>query len=163
MITTTVPAQITSVEDKIAANLSLLQVVLLVMPVCLATVLIIIFPPNLKISAYKVFLVCLVALTCGVFAIRWKNELVIHKFLRRMYFYKRPSIYLSTIAPRCNCNEAVEEDVEPRDSLDLKLLKKRPPLEPVQLASVTERFEKNNKGFIADKEGNLNAIIGFKA
>lgn len=163
MITTTVPAQITSVEDKITGNLSLLQVVLLIAPVCISTVLIVIFPPNMKIAAYKIIIAFLVGFTSVTMSIRWKDELIIQRFLKLLYFYKRPSIYLSTVAPPCSCSHVMEEDRLASDSQNMDLIQKRRPLNPAELISMTESFEKNNKGFVTDKEGNLSAIIGFKA
>lgn len=163
MITTSVPAQITSVEDKIAGSLSLLQVILLAMPVCFSTVLIVVFPPNLKIATYKITLAVFVGIISVVLSIRLKDELIILRCLKILSFYRRPSIYLSTISSACNCNDTKIENGQPSDIEEPKLIRQRLTIDPAELAILSDSLEKSGKGFVADKEGNLNAIIGLKA
>jgi len=48
MKTTTVPAQVTTVEDRLAGNLSLTQLLLLVCPVFVSCLIYVVFPPFIK-------------------------------------------------------------------------------------------------------------------
>ena len=53
MRTTVIPAQITTVEDRIGANLNLTQIVLLLASLFIATFIYATFPPKLVISFFK--------------------------------------------------------------------------------------------------------------
>ena len=48
-----IPAQITTVEDKIAGNLNLTQILLLMIPVFWLMIVYTIFPPYMEFSVYK--------------------------------------------------------------------------------------------------------------
>jgi hypothetical protein len=77
MKVTIVPAQVTTVEDRIAGNLSLSQLMLLVAPIFGATALYVILPPNLHSAPYKLVIMAILALVCGLLAIRLKGKLVL--------------------------------------------------------------------------------------
>jgi hypothetical protein len=77
MKSTIVPAQITTIEDKVAGNLSLMQLVLLSTPVFIVMVIYIIAPPFLKMAAYKMVVVAIFAVVFGVLAIRVKGRILL--------------------------------------------------------------------------------------
>lgn len=77
MRTTVIPAQITTVEDKIAGSLNLAQIILLVVPVIWATVVYTIVPPIFKITWYKLPIVMVVAVFCVILSLRIKGKVVI--------------------------------------------------------------------------------------
>ncbi len=56
MKTTIVPAQVISVEDIIAANLNLTQVVLLISPIFMSALVFLGLPPFMHIRVYKIIL-----------------------------------------------------------------------------------------------------------
>ena len=51
MKTAIVPAQVTTVEDKVAGNLNLTQLLLIASPVFVRGVIYAVFPPSFEISA----------------------------------------------------------------------------------------------------------------
>jgi hypothetical protein len=56
MRSTVIPAQITTVEDKITGNLSLTQIILLIIPVFILTILFSLVPPVMKLGIFKTIL-----------------------------------------------------------------------------------------------------------
>lgn len=57
MKTSIVPAQITTVEDKVAGNLSLPQLFLLSAPIFIGSLVYLIFPPFMGAASYKLVIV----------------------------------------------------------------------------------------------------------
>jgi hypothetical protein len=102
MKTTIVPAQVTTVEDKIAGNLGFTQLLLLVTPVFLSGALFAIFPPFLKIAGYKLVIAAVLALICMSLAIRIRGKIVLtwvtvisrYNFRPRYYLFNKNDPYL---------------------------------------------------------------------
>jgi len=94
MKTAIVPAQITTVEDKIAGNLSLSQLILLAIPAFIATAIYIVFPPTLKFVGYKLALVALASVVIASLAIRVRGKLVLHWMIAMTRFNLRPRYYV---------------------------------------------------------------------
>ena len=78
MRTTIVPAQITTVEDKIAGNLNLTQITLLIFPAFWTIIVYALFIPRFHLSIYKLPLVILVLLVCLALSVRIKGRVVIN-------------------------------------------------------------------------------------
>lgn len=94
MKTTVVPAQITSVEDRIAGNLSFKQLILMVTPVFVSTALFILLPPFTKYRLYKVIISGMFAFLCFTLALRIKNKLVIEWIIMLSHYNLRPRVYV---------------------------------------------------------------------
>lgn len=77
MKTTTVPAQVTTVEDKIAGSLTLSQLLLLIAPLFIGSAIYLIFPPALHITPLKFIISFLVLAVAALSAIRIKGKLVL--------------------------------------------------------------------------------------
>lgn len=90
---TVVPAQVTTVEDKIAGNISFKQMLLLVAPVFLGGSMYVFLPPFLGYSIYKIVLWILFALVCSTLAVRIKGRLVIDWIVIRSKYNLRPTFY----------------------------------------------------------------------
>lgn len=97
MRTTIVPAQITTIEDKVAGNLSFTQLMLLVAPVFLSGLTYAFLPPFVTFSAYKISIVGVIALVCATMAIRIKGRLVLDWLIVRAKYNARPEIYVHGI------------------------------------------------------------------
>lgn len=91
---TVVPAQVTTVEDKIAGNISFKQLLLLVTPVFIGGAMYVFLPPFLGYSSYKVSLWVLLAIICLTMAIRVKGRLVIEWLIVRGKYNLRPSQFV---------------------------------------------------------------------
>lgn len=94
MISTTVPAQVTTVEDKITGNLSVSQLLLLTLPVLGGGLLFVMFPPFLSYAEYKIVLtVCFVVLCCTL-ALRIKGKVLVVWLVLLVRFYASPRYYV---------------------------------------------------------------------
>lgn len=94
MRTTVIPAQITTVEDKIAGNLNLTQILILMVPVFWTTIVYTIFMPALKLSWYKLPLVLIVLFLCLILSLRIKGKVVLNWLIVLLRFNIRPKYYV---------------------------------------------------------------------
>lgn len=94
MKTTVVPAQITTVEDKIAGNLSVTQLMLLITPVLLTGLLFAVAPPMLQLTGYKLGIAVLFGLTCITLAVRIKGTLLLYWLITITRYNLRPQIHV---------------------------------------------------------------------
>lgn len=106
MKTTVIPAQITTVEDRIAGNLNLTQMILLIIPIIWTMVVYALLYPAMKLSIYKVPLMVLVTVICLILAIRIKGKVLIHWLIILLRYNLRPKYYLY------NKNEAYLRDID---------------------------------------------------
>lgn len=96
MRTRVIPAQITTVEDKIAGNLNLTQILLLMAPVFAITLIYGILPPKMHLAMYKVPLALVILLVSLILAIRIKGKVVIHWLILILRYNIRPRFYFFT-------------------------------------------------------------------
>lgn len=89
-----IPAQITTVEDKIAGSLNLTQLLLLITPCFFTTAVYVIFPPILRFSMYKVPLVILCVIICSILAVRIKGKVIFNWLFILLSYNMRPKYYL---------------------------------------------------------------------
>lgn len=95
MRTTIIPAQITTVEDKIAGTLNFAQILLLMTPVLWGTLVYAVFAPAMKFASYKIGLVIVVTAISLILAIRVKDKIVA-EWLGVLLRYKlRPKYYVA--------------------------------------------------------------------
>lgn len=106
MRTTVIPAQITTVEDKIAANLNLTQIVLLLSSLFIATFIYATFPPKLVFSFYKLPLFFITFIACGTLALRIKGKVVLNWLFILAAYYLRPQYYIY------NKNDLTTRDIQ---------------------------------------------------
>ena len=94
MRTTIIPAQITTVEDKIAGSLNMTQILILVSSVLWTALIYIFLVPTMKLVPYKVGLILGVIFICIGLIIRIKEKIVA-EWLRILILYRmRPKYYL---------------------------------------------------------------------
>lgn len=94
MRSTIIPAQITTVEDKIAGNLNITQVLLLMSPVFFSIALYGVYPPLMNFTWYKAGLIFIVLTLCVLLSIRVKEKLVLEWLIVYIRFTRRPSFYI---------------------------------------------------------------------
>jgi len=94
MRTQVIPAQITTVEDKIAGNLNLTQIMLLLFPAFWTTLVFTIVSPRLQFSLYKLPLVLSVLILCLVLAARIKGKVVLSWAFTIVRYNLRPKYYV---------------------------------------------------------------------
>jgi len=94
MKTTIVPAQVTTVEDKIAGNIGMSQLLLLITPVFIGSILFVILPPFFSYSAYKAVLIVIMALLCATLAIRIRGKILLYWVAVLVRYNTRPKFYV---------------------------------------------------------------------
>ena len=105
MRTRVIPAQITTVEDKIVGSLNLMQIMMLMAPVFFMTLIYAIIPPSMSFVAYKLTLSAIFFVVCITLSLRIKGKVVIHwlsiliryNLRARYYIYNKNESYLRTL------------------------------------------------------------------
>jgi len=89
-----VPAQVTTVEDRIAGSLGLSQLLLFAAPIFGGSALYVILPPYFKGATYKAAVIGVVTLLCCLLAIRLKGKLILFWLLTLAQYCARPRYYV---------------------------------------------------------------------
>lgn len=164
MKTTVVPAQVTTVEDKIAGNLGVSQLMLLTVPVFGGSALFVILPPFFNYATYKVVLVVCLAAIAGTLAIRIRGKILLHWMIVMLRYNNRPRYYV------LNKNQAHLRDMDSKQELK-KVTKeakpkrtvrqKLPQLSTADLVHVQDIITDPNANlyFKTDRKGKLSVYI----
>ena len=94
MRSTVIPAQITTVEDKIAGNFNLAQILLMMAPVLIATLLYTIIPTHMSFGKGKIIFTIISAVVFLTLAIRVKSKIIGEWLVVWLRFKLRPEIYV---------------------------------------------------------------------
>lgn len=94
MRTTVIPAQITTIEDKIAGNLNLTQILILMVPVFWTTIVYAVFSPAMHLAWYKLPLILVVLFVSLVLSFRIKGKVIIEWLFVLFTYYIRPKYYV---------------------------------------------------------------------
>lgn len=96
MKSTVVPAQITTVEDKIAGSLTFVQIILLVFSLVIGTAIYALIPPKLHLSTIKIILMIAQFAIFGLLALRYRGRIMADWLVVYLRFKARPRIYIFT-------------------------------------------------------------------
>lgn len=91
---TVVPAQVTTVEDRIMGNLGFSQLTLLVLPLFIGVGLYLILPPFGHGTIFKYVLIGIIALVMGILAIRIKGKIILLWLVTIIRYNLRPTYYV---------------------------------------------------------------------
>jgi len=94
MKTTTVPAQVTTLEDRIAGRLGLSQLLLLIAPIFLDSALYVALPPFFHTADYKLVIMTIILVICAILAIRIKGKILMLWLVILSRYYFRPRYYI---------------------------------------------------------------------
>ncbi len=105
MRTRVIPAQITTVEDKIVGNLNIAQMLMLMAPVFFTTLVYTLFPPTMSFVLYKLIMSLIVFMVCTTLSLRikgkvianWLAVLLRYNLRAKYYIYNKNEVYLRTI------------------------------------------------------------------
>lgn len=164
MRTTTVPAQITTVEDKIIGELNMTQLMLLVTPIFAGAGIFVLLPPFFNYATYKVVVIVCIAAVFAALAIRIKGRILLQWLLILVRYNVRPRYYLY------NKNDTHMRDV-PKPEVPEELVKKAEPkkthkvalprLSTAELVQVEQLLTnpQANLRFTTDKKGGLRVHV----
>ena len=119
MRTTIIPAQITTVEDKIAGSLNMTQILILMFPVLWTALVYILFIPTMKLAPYKLGLIGIVILICLVLVIRIKDKIVAEWLGVVLRYQFRPKYWLY------NKNDIANRIIDVPDIPDIAISKRK--------------------------------------
>ncbi|MFA5933177.1 MAG: hypothetical protein WCV81_02830 [Microgenomates group bacterium] len=165
MRTTIIPAQITTVEDKIAGNLNLAQILLLLASLFIAVFIYSVLPTRLHFTLYKLPLIGLESLVCCTLALRIKGRIILNWLFILAGYYFRPSFYLSnkndTYLRDIVLDSVVKKNAE--EATALNKVKKEAGIPMFNPESVTRilGISRARLSFKFDKEG-VNAVWQVK-
>jgi PrgI family protein len=94
MKVTVVPAQVTTVEDRIIGSLGFSQILLLVVPIFVSAGLYVLPPPMMAGSVYKYILMTIATVICLILAIRIRGKILASWLLIILRYNLRPQIYI---------------------------------------------------------------------
>lgn len=160
-----VPAQITSIEDKLTGNFTIRQFAILMIPLFLGMNALVLLPPVATIAPYKWFVIFLLAMVFIPLVIRVRDKIVIDWLFIYGKFYMRPHYYVynknttylrNTGAQKTRESKEKGESVEPkRIHLTTKAL---PHLEQNRIESML-RNDELDISFEFKKKGKLDVIV----
>ena len=116
MKTTIVPAQVTTVEDKIAGNIGMSQLLLLITPIFAGSILFVVLPPFFNYSAYKAVLIVIMALFCATLAIRIHGKILLYWVAVLVRYNSRPKYFVYNK----NDNYLRDTDIEADEAEEVK-------------------------------------------
>ncbi len=165
MKSTTVPAQVTTVEDKIAGNLNLAQLLLLAASVFTGFALYILVPPGMKFSIPKILLCIVVMLIFASLAIRvrgrilalWIGTMLRYNLRPRYYVFNKNQSYLRDI-PKKSQEETKTKKADQPEEITMKPKFEIPLPQVVQLETVVAD-PRARLTFQTDKKGALSVRI----
>ncbi len=163
MKVTVVPAQVTTVEDRIMGSLSLSQLMILLLPVFVGAALFAILPPAMGSAIYKYVLIGLLVIVCGILSIRIKGKIIALWIVAILRYNLRPKYYLfnkNVTTLRADYAEIKPE--EEKSEANAKEARTRiPKLELHETAQVLAAIENpaSNLRFEVNKKGVLNVRL----
>lgn len=94
MKTTVVPAQVTTVEDRIIGRLGFSQILLLIIPIFFSAGTFTLLPPILESALYKYILIAILLLICIVLSIRIQGRIVALWLIMILRYNARSKYYV---------------------------------------------------------------------
>lgn len=164
MKVTVVPAQITTVEDRIAGSLGLNQLLLLSVPIFGGSALYIILPPSLHSAIYKLAVIAILALASGILAIRIKGKILLLWLVVIWRYNLRPRYYLfnkNATAHRDQFDDSQLAETEPEADTEPVRHRSLSPLNLADTAHLLDILENPsaNLTFKTNPKGGLYVLI----
>jgi len=119
MKTTIIPAQITTVEDKVAGSLNMTQVLILMTPILWTAIVYILLMPSMKLTSLKLVLIIISTTISGILALRIKDKIVAEWLGVLLKYHLRPKYWLY------NKNDITNRIVDIPDIPDIALVSRK--------------------------------------
>jgi len=110
MKTVVVPAQITTVEDRIAGSLTFPQIILLVMPLVIGAGIYAVMSPKLHFATIKLAIIIIQYSIFGLLALRFNGKIVADWLIIYLRYAIRPRRYIFTKNDPIHRDIVVEDD-----------------------------------------------------
>lgn len=162
---TVVPAQVTTVEDRIIGSLGFSQILLLVIPIFVSAGVFALVPPLMGSAIYKYVIIGIVFMICGVLAIRIKGKILAFWLVTILRYNVRPKYYLfNKNTSNLRENYPMKKDNQEPEKATIAKAKKRavrPQLDIPATAQVLATIENPaaKVRFETGKKGNLHVRL----
>lgn len=161
---TVVPAQVTTVEDRIIGNLGFSQMLLMIIPVFVSAALFALLPPFMGSAVYKYVIMGSLAFVCCILAIRIKGKILAFWLVTILRYNVRPKYYLfnkNTAALRQEYAPVIETQTDSKTNEVKKERTTRPRLNTPETAKVLATIENPAARFRFEttKKGGLNVRL----
>jgi hypothetical protein len=158
-----VPAQVTTIEDRIAGNLGLSQLLLLALPIFGGSLLYIILPPNMHSAAYKIVVIVLLGAMSSLMAIRIKGKILLNWVVVLLHYNLRPTYYVHdrrSLAGR-RIYEEPKQEVKTEDTKSVSRKRQLLDLTTAEIARAKAYMEEPaaNLSFTINRKGDLRVLI----
>ena len=163
MRATAVPAQVTTVEDRIMGNLGFSQLVLFIIPVFVGAGFFILLPPLMHGSLYKYIVIICLSLISGILAIRIKGKIVLLWLVTILRYNLRPKYYLfnknvTTYREDYRSHQLEPEPESKQSTTEPRTIPKLAFYEAAQILATIEKPESKLR-FEMTKKGGLNVRL----
>ena len=153
-----VPAQVTTVEDRVVGNLTFTQIGLLATPIFINFGLYTVLPKSLHLNLYKLVPMFFIAVISSILAIRVQNKTILDwtimlarfRYRPKFYVFSKKSLYLRSLE-KVNIHEPVSTEA-PMSSTS----KSKPTLNVSASNSVLKSL---NLNFIEERKGRLYVYV----
>lgn len=161
MRTTVIPAQITTVEDRIAANLNLTQIILLLASLFVATFIYAVFPHRLSLTFYKYPLFVINFIVFITLSLRIKGRVVLNWLFVLSTYYFRPRYYVFNKNDITLRNIVMPTFHTKKKTNAIAHSKEKRVVEKIKLAEqiVVENILNNPNAKISFKKGGVNVYV----
>lgn len=162
---TVVPAQVTTVEDRIIGNLGFSQILLLIVPVFICAGVFLLLPPFMGSAVYKYVMMGIAAMIFSILAIRIKGKIVALWLVTLFRYNSRPSYYLynKNVTTLRENHSSIKERQEAQTVTEKKPVKKssKDPLDIPTTASMLATLENpaTRLRFETTKKGDLHVRL----
>lgn len=160
MKVTVVPAQVTTVEDRVAGSLGLSQILLLSAPIFGGSILYVILPPFYHSATYKLMIIAMLFVVCSTLSIRIKGKILLLWTVVMLRYNLRPRYYVydkRSLHSRELYEGAPAAGPEENTAVATKQERKRLDLTPGELSALQNLLENPaaNLAFETNKQGGL--------
>lgn len=160
MKTATVPAQITTVEDKIVGNLTLQQLLMLGGPTFVDFAFYTIVPPTLKLNIYKFTIMIVVTLGSSLLAVRIKGKIVLEWTITIFRYNSRPRYFVFNKNNIYMREQQIKNHIDGEDKVTNKKKTAQKNVGQISQEDVIKvesifRAKSANLNFVANKRGRL--------
>lgn len=164
MKVTVVPAQVTTVEDRIIGNLGFSQVLLLIVPVFFGAGLFALLPPMMGGALYKYMTLAVLGFVCAILSIRIKGRIIASWLTTILRYNVRPKYYLfnkNTVALRKEYPDATETSEAQTTQSDHEDILATPRLGTLEMVKVMAAIDNPASNFRIEttKKGGLSVRL----
>lgn len=164
MKVTVVPAQVTTVEDRIIGNLGFSQVLLLIIPIFVGAGLFALLPPMMGGAPYKYIVLVLLISLCVILSVRIKGKILAAWLVTILRYNVRPKYYLynkNTSSLREDYPELVVNESESPQQQNEKLSLTLPRLGSIEMIKVLATIDNPAANFriVKTKKGVLSVRL----